>query len=49
MTFGRPPSIPDSFVRLELPKPHYLLLPGLEEDANEYLTVGFFNATMYVL
>lgn len=48
MTFGRPPSIPDSFVRLELPQPYHVVLPGLEEDLNEYLTVGFFNATMYV-
>ncbi|KAF1922890.1 uncharacterized protein M421DRAFT_426386 [Didymella exigua CBS 183.55] len=46
MTFGRPPSIPESFVRIEAPKPYHLVVPGLEEDPNEFLTVGFFNATI---
>jgi hypothetical protein len=47
MTYGRPPSIPDEYVQLDLP----VEFSTLEESAdgmqmNESLGIAFFNGTM---
>lgn len=49
MTFGRPPVIPDSYVKLELPVPYITVDPPrtlTERDKREPLSVGFYNGTM---
>lgn len=47
MTFGRPAAIPDSYVKLELPKKRELESPtGLVDDGTTILSVAFFNSTM---
>ena len=48
MTFGRPSSILDEHVRLEMPA----LFPNsqpADDDGTEALTIDFFNSTMWVL
>jgi hypothetical protein len=49
MTFGRPPSIPDNFVKLELPSSAFMLPhPGPESgrDSIYEISVQFYGATM---
>jgi hypothetical protein len=49
MTFGRPPSIPDNFVKLELPSSVLMLPhPGPESgtDSIDEISVQFYGATM---
>ena len=51
MTFGRPPSIPDSFVRLPLPNPLHSTNPldlkaPHQPSAFESLSLNFFNASI---
>ena len=47
MTFGRPASIPDSYVQLELPIEFPVLNGGVAGlDRKESVSVAFFNGTM---
>jgi hypothetical protein len=47
MTFGRPAAIPDSYVKLELPKKReFENSTGLVDGETAALSVAFFNSTM---
>jgi hypothetical protein len=47
MTFGRPPSIPESYVQLDLPVPSVVLRhPITTAERQDALRVSFFNSTM---
>ncbi|KAJ5673980.1 hypothetical protein N7462_009419 [Penicillium macrosclerotiorum] len=47
MTFGRPSSIPDSYVKLELPsKRDFEKSSAFIDDETSYLSVAFFNSTI---
>jgi hypothetical protein len=46
MTFGRPPTIPESQVKLELPVPYSSLTPGSNGNGLEAMNVVFFNSTI---
>jgi hypothetical protein len=47
MTFGRPATIPDDYVRLELPLNYDELIPSSALfDPRRQISVQFFNATM---
>lgn len=47
MTFGRPSSIPDYYVRLELPSERdFEKSSAFVDDETSYLSVSFFNSTM---
>jgi hypothetical protein len=47
MTFGRPATIPDDYVKLELPINYQdLLVPAPAIDNRKADSVLFFNATM---
>ncbi|GLI76936.1 hypothetical protein PoHVEF18_005214 [Penicillium ochrochloron] len=47
MTFGRPSSIPDYYVRLELPsKRDFEKSSAFVDDETSYLSVSFFNSTI---
>jgi hypothetical protein len=47
MTFGRPPSIPESYVQLDLPVPYGILQQTMTTaEKGDVLRVSFFNSTM---
>lgn len=47
MTFGRPSSIPDYYVRIELPsKRDFEKSSAFVDDETSYLSVSYFNSTM---
>ena len=46
MTFGRPPTIPEGHVKLELPVPYSSAIPGHGLDKLDTLSVSFFNSTL---
>ena len=49
MTMGRPPSIPDSLVKLDLPQPFNTLAPRDTETGrpnNDAISTQFYVATM---
>lgn len=47
MTYGRPPSIPDDYVQLDLPVEFSRLGEGENGmQTNESLSIAFFNGTM---
>jgi hypothetical protein len=48
MTFGRPASIPDDYIRLELPKVLDDDLCSMNQESVGVNSVLFFNATMSV-
>lgn len=51
MTFGRPPAIPDSYIRTSLPRPYSGtdILPTAEVSADDAMSIHFFVSTMSVL
>lgn len=50
MIYGRPPSIPDDYVQLDLPVEFSTLEEGDGgTKTDDSLSIGFFNGTMYVL
>ncbi|KAK7699453.1 hypothetical protein SLS64_011591 [Diaporthe eres] len=51
MTFGRPPAIPDSYIRTPLPQPYSGtdILPTAEVSVDDAMSIHFFVATMWVL
>lgn len=47
MTFGRPSTIPDSYVKLELPTNYESVeYSAFSPETHSSLSVAFFNATM---
>lgn len=47
MTFGRPPTIPESYVQLELPVPYAMVQqPAALVEKGESLSIAFYNGTM---
>lgn len=46
MTFGRPPTIPDSHVKLSLPAPYSSIDPLSEPNRLDEMSVSFFNSTI---
>ncbi|KAH8799845.1 fungal-specific transcription factor domain-containing protein [Xylogone sp. PMI_703] len=47
MTFGRPPTIPESYVRLDLPVPYATLQhPIVIVEKGESLSIAFYNGTI---
>lgn len=51
MTFGRPPAIPDSYIRTPLPQPYSGtdILPTSEVSFDDAMSIHFFVSTMWVL
>lgn len=49
MTYGRPPAIPDQYIKLLLPKDYpNITRSASDPDLWKQLSVPFYNATMYV-
>ena len=49
MTFGRPATIPDSYVRLELPSEYETTDASVTTiETRKEISVGFYTATMFV-
>jgi hypothetical protein len=46
MTFGRPPTIPESHVKLDLPVAYCSVVPGSTVDSLDAMSVSFFNSTI---
>lgn len=48
MTFGRPPAIPESYIRTPLPKPHsgISILPDSEPSLDDTMSIQFFVSTV---
>lgn len=48
MTFGRPPAIPESYIRTPLPKPHSgtSILPESEPSLDDTMSIQFFVSTV---
>lgn len=51
MTFGRPPAIPESYIRTPLPRPYSEtdILPNSELAKDDAMSIHFFVSTMWVL